>query len=305
MHIMYRRCNPGRFWLYVGQASKLAERISSHNNPIHRQAQPSLHYHVWDSAKDMVSKFVTLAVHIGTASKDDQLILNFQEMWMACIFQTMTAKHQADYLPANVNKVWAGQHLNVMPPRWQGFTGDLPASKEAIGGTKRFEDFLNSPDPAVRGWVWDIRHSFNDLRSSPDLVHRSHYFRIMAQNHKLAKEACQRKKVEDDTQGAHIISCSGFHFTISRHLNLGIKVGDQLRLQFHLTETRNPQMYATEALPTDPASRLAVSIKGQGIHGDYHVWLKNPGEKCVKRMNTLVDALEGVPLKESKGMTRR
>lgn len=163
MHILYRRSNPERFWLYVGLAFKLSERISNHNDPSHRRAQPSLHNHVWDSAEDMESEFDTLAVHSLTASKDNQFALNFQEMWMACVFQTMTEKHLAEYLPDSVNKAWTGWHLNVVPPIWQGFTWDLTAWKEAIGGTAAFEDILNSPDPAIRGWAWDLRHAFNDL----------------------------------------------------------------------------------------------------------------------------------------------
>ncbi|GIJ83625.1 hypothetical protein Asppvi_002450 [Aspergillus pseudoviridinutans] len=321
MHILYRRSNPGRFWLYVGQAFKLHERISSHNDPAHRQAQPSLHYHVWESAEDMVSEFVTLAVHKITSSRDDQFILNFQEMWMACVFQTMTAKHLEEYLPESINKAWSGRHLNVAPPIWQGF-GDLAAWKEAIGGTEAFKDFLNSPDSAIRGWAWDLRHAFNDLRNSPDPIHRAYYFDVMLRNRKLAEEVCEKRKIEnlqrilsqgmtrtifggDDTQKAHLISCSGFAFTISRQLRLGVRVGDLVRLRFHLTATPNPQKYATKASQTDPASRLAVSIEGGGTHGDYHVWLRNPGDKVVSRMNALVDALEGVPLTESKEMARR
>lgn len=263
-----KRSDPSRFWLYVGQAYKLSERISGHNNPIHRRAQPSLHYHVWDSVENMVSKFFSLAVHINTVSKDNQLILNFQEMWMACI---LTAKHLADYLPKDANKAWAGRHLNVVPPIWQGFTGDSASLREAIGGMEGFQDFFNSPDPAIRAWAWDIQHAFNDLRSSPDPAHRSYYFSVMAENNKRAEEACQRRKIEylqrvlsgrprtigggDDIHSLHIVSCGVFHFTVSRSLNLGVQVGDEVRLQFHLTETPNPKMYATEALPTDPASR--------------------------------------------------
>lgn len=94
-------------------------------------------------------------------------------------------------------------------------------------------------------------------------------------------------------------------FTIFRRLKLGVQVGDRVRLQFHLTEAPILQMYATKALATDPASRLAVSIKGQGTYGGYHAWLRNPGKKCVVKMNTLVDILEGVSLEESKEMDRR
>ncbi|GMF70946.1 hypothetical protein F9C07_2161554 [Aspergillus flavus] len=109
----------------------------------------------------------------------------------------------------------------------------------------------------------------------------------------------------NDRQNAHRVSCSDFEFTISRRLQLGVKVGDEVMLQFQLTETLNPEMYATKASIRDPASRLAVSIKGKGANGDYFVWLKNDGEKTVMIMNSLVDALEGVSLSETKAMPRR
>ncbi|OGM42588.1 hypothetical protein ABOM_009621 [Aspergillus bombycis] len=177
MHILYRRSNPDRFWLYVGQALVLITRISIHNDERHRRANPSLHYHVWESADDMESVFATLAKHhvARDASFEDQLILNFQEMWMACVFQTMTSRHLVEYLPDGVNKAWAGQHLNVVPPIWQGFTDDISALGEAIGGTEAFERFINSPDPAIRAWAWDLRHAFHDLRNSPNPLHHSYY----------------------------------------------------------------------------------------------------------------------------------
>ena len=84
----------------------LVVRIATHNDKGHRQANPSLHYHIWDSANELESVFVILAKHYITqnASPDDRFIFNFQEMWMACIFQTMTPKHLAEYLPDVISK---------------------------------------------------------------------------------------------------------------------------------------------------------------------------------------------------------
>ncbi|KAE8338061.1 hypothetical protein BDV24DRAFT_153797 [Aspergillus arachidicola] len=286
MHILYRRSNPDHFWLYVGQALVLVVRILTHNDKAHRQANPSLHYHIWDSASDIESAFVILAKHHITqnASPDDRFILNFQEMWTACIFQTMTPKHLAEYLPDDISKAWAGQHLNVVPPIWQGFTDNISVLNEAIGGTEAFTTFINSTDPAIRAWAWDLRYAFHDLRNSPNLSHRSYYFNIMLRNRNLPEEACDRRKIAylqsvlhgklrivmggNDGQNAHRVSCSDFEFTISRRLQLGLKVGDEVMLQFQLTETLNPEMYATKASIRDPASRLAVSIKGKGANVD-------------------------------------
>lgn len=101
----------------------LVVRIATHNNKGHRQANPSLHYHIWDSANELESVFVILAKHYITqnASPDDRFIFNFQEMWMACIFQTMTPKHLAEYLPDDISKAW------------QGFTDNISVLNEAIG----------------------------------------------------------------------------------------------------------------------------------------------------------------------------
>lgn len=123
-------------------------------------------YRVWDSAEDMVSEFVTLAIQSAASSKGNQFTLNFQEMRMACIFRTMTMKHLEECLPDGVKTTWAGRPLRVVPPIWQGFTGDLTAWKVVIGGTETFEHFLNSPNPAIRTWAWNFQHVFNDLWNS-------------------------------------------------------------------------------------------------------------------------------------------
>jgi hypothetical protein len=63
-------------------------------------------------------------------SHTSQCLLNLLEIWMACIFRTLTARDLHIYLPPLVGKHSAGRHLNVAPPIWQRFPGDTPAIDE-------------------------------------------------------------------------------------------------------------------------------------------------------------------------------
>ncbi|QMW45747.1 hypothetical protein G4B11_009202 [Aspergillus flavus] len=71
--------------------AELRERIRTHNDIYRRKRNPSLHYHVWDSAGDMESIFVTLGTSEKPTSVKTQLLLNLLEMWMALVFQTLTS----------------------------------------------------------------------------------------------------------------------------------------------------------------------------------------------------------------------
>ncbi|OJI79386.1 hypothetical protein ASPTUDRAFT_130632 [Aspergillus tubingensis CBS 134.48] len=322
LHILWSASNHQRMWLYVGQSSKLSERIANHNDPWYRRTHASLHYHVWDSVKDIESTFVTLVELKSSTTNADACLLNIQEMWMACIFQTLTAKHLDEYLPLGVCRMRSTRHLNVVPPIWQGFTGNDSAPAEACGGREAFQNLLLSPDPEIRRWAKAVRDSFNDLRNSPDPILRYYYSDIMARNRKLAEKAVEMRKMKelqnvltngsqktvsgyDDDRSAQTLVCSDFCFIISRSLKLGLRVGDQVQLRFHLIEAPTQFAYANKALPTDPASRLVVSIEGIGKNGSFHVCLSSRGERIVRKMNSLVDALEGYTLEESKSFSRR
>lgn len=303
-------------------AKRLSDRISSHNEPSYILAEPNLHYHAWDSAEDMESKFVTLTGQSLTASKDDRFVLKFQEMRMTCIFQIITVKHPTRYLHARVNKAWVGRHLIIVLPISQWFSGNLSALKEAIGETAAFGDFLGSPDLITRDWAWDLRHSFNDLRNPFDTTHPS---LLLLQRHASKSQAGKRGVWKEKIpvyaaylSRRYITDCFWWRrhaegtphklqWLFIRHISAtatGSPGGGQSKIAVLSYRNTNLQVYATKALAIDPASRLAVSIEGQGAYGSYHVWPRNRSEKCVK-MNTLVDVLEGVSLKESKGMARR
>jgi hypothetical protein len=96
-----------------------------------------------------------------------------------------------------------------------------------------------------------------------------------------------------------------FTFTISQGFGLSFKGKEKVLLQLHLSEMEHPMMYASCALKTDPASRLAVSVTGRDSKGTFLIWLKTNGRKVVFKMNTLVDILEGYTFEERKTFLRR
>lgn len=97
-------------------------------------------------------------------------------------------------------------------------------------------------------------------------------------------------------------TCGQFQFTISVNFDLHLKKGDKVFVQFHLADSVHPLKYTTNALPTDSASRLAISLSGRDATGEFHIWLVSSGPKAIKRMNTLVDILEGYMYPEREEM---
>ncbi|KAL4887947.1 hypothetical protein BDV59DRAFT_196889 [Aspergillus ambiguus] len=320
LHILWRRDHPDHFWLYVGQAAILCIRIETHNDPYRRRRNPCLHYHIWDMFEDMESVFVTLATHEKPLSPETQLVLNIQEMWMCLLFQTLTPSHLDEFLPGYMDKLWSGNHLNVALPLWQGFTSNTDVVRDAIGGRITFQQYLWSNDPTIREWAEHARDAFNDIRNSPDPRLRGYYEKLHFQRRIKAQETVENKKAEnlrcymsEAEATVHVshggemteISCGMFRFTISRSLGLSIRDGDAVHCRFNLAESPHPNAYARRAEPRDPASRLAVSIRGKDSHGNFHVWLGTHGPQNVKKMNSLVDVLEGYTLEESRSFERR
>lgn len=284
-----------------------------------------LHYAVWESSPDMRSTFVTLATLTAPSCAQSQLILNLAEMWMCLVFQTLTSLHLDSWLSDQATAMWSGNHLNVALPLWQGFTNtqENRAIADAIGGRVTFQQYLASQDPVIRTWAQHARGAFNDIRNSPDPGIRNYWWELHKERVVKAQESWGAKKAEMAKQhlkGAKVsvllypgnhgdhqiqVSSGSFSFTISRSLGLHLRHGDEVILQYHLTSTSHPHPYVTSALKTDPASRLGVSIRGQDDQGSFHCWLNATGECNARKMNSLVDLLEGYPLKESQGFKRR
>ncbi|KAL2825595.1 hypothetical protein BDW59DRAFT_146039 [Aspergillus cavernicola] len=125
------------------------------------------------------------------------------------------------------------------------------------------------------------------------------------QNLMLTLSTGMEAKVRVTKNTIYGVSCGKFWFTISSLFGLNIRKGGVVTFQFHLTDTRHPNCYVQRAQARDPASRLAVSLRGCDIHGLFHVWLMTNGKCNVMKMNSLVDILEGYSLEESRSFERR
>ncbi|KAJ5658378.1 uncharacterized protein N7484_002027 [Penicillium longicatenatum] len=237
-------------------------------------------------------------------------------MWMCLVFQTLTSFHLDQFLPKDVKSLWAGHHLNVALPLWQGFT-DTEGNKnikEATGGRVNFQHHLKSEDPFVRAWAENARDAFNDIRNSPNPALRKYYRDILEKRLAKARRTWAAKKAKralqalSGTREKITVSHGGGHVevkSVSKRLGLDLRHNDTVIIQYHLTATQHPKPYAIRALPTDPASRLGVSICGQDSMGAFHCWLETNGSCNVLKMNSLVDVLEGFSLEQSKNFKRR
>lgn len=321
MHILSPADNPHAFWLYIGQSIVLKDRVRLHNSRRRQSQHASLHYFVWNSTIPKDSDFVTLY----TASLDKihsdhrQLLLNLAEMWMCCVFQTLSAVHLEKHLPAPDEKPWAGHHLNVALPLFQSFS-DFPG--DDVVSRPTFEKFLRSTNPEIRQWAESLRDAYNQLRNSPDINFRVYWNQQMrysmdqaasAQQAKsiahmqsyLAGKSCKvkfgRKWLNGNWNISTAVTCGQFTFAIPQSFALEFEQGDEINVQFHLADSEHPKKYIMDARKTDPASRLAVSIDGHDGKGNFHAWLLVTGTyKTLCKMNTLVDIVEGYSYEERR-----
>ena len=98
---------------------------------------------------------------------------------------------------------------------------------------------------------------------------------------------------------------SHWRFHLCRQ-TISVEEGDIVRVQFHISHLMCNDCYATKSLPTDPASRLKISIESVSARGQrFLVWLRSTGEMVVFRMNTLVDMLENLDIHDPSHRTRR
>lgn len=325
MYIIWNPNDHQQFWLYMGQATNLQRRISDHDDKLYRRKHPSLHYHVWDNRDQMGSQFVVLAKaclqsESSLVSRLDQCLLNMQEMWMACFFQTLTGRDLDKYLSPAIRRQSAGRHLNIAPPIWQRFQDEEVPNVGEIYDRPKFQEHLYSEDPCIREWAQKVRDSYNDLRNSPDPELRQYWLdnnkrQLQAAWDVNEQNARQNLKIYQITGKEEVIQCSpdrdrGYitcgKFSISIPQRLNIPPGNKIHVQFHLYETSISHRYAREAWPDDPSSRLAISVRGLDIYGhEIYSWLQSRGRELPKRMNNLVDALEGMTYNETRLLRRR
>ncbi|OJJ49591.1 hypothetical protein ASPZODRAFT_128080 [Penicilliopsis zonata CBS 506.65] len=325
LHILWKKDNPDRFWLYVGQAINLSKRIGDHEDSDYRRDNPSLHYYVWDMEGGLASEFVTLAIfnEASLPQISRHYILNLEEMWMACILQTLRATDLEKYLP-QASMPWAGFHLNIAPPIWQRFPGEV--GETATKGPSR-EDFIQlifSGQCKQMDYAEELRKAYHSLCNSPDKRLRQYYLDNQRRASGLGTNAWQQKKytayqtflehgVEKrvkEVAGSIQINLNDYTFIVNRQLKSPISPGDLVHIQLFLTETPSPLRYCQRAQLTDPSSRLLVLIKAsdelkQKGGEEFHRWLFCNGWDVPRRMNSLVDTLEGMSYEQSVQEERR
>lgn len=94
MHILSLLENALAFWLYIGQSITLKSRVRLHKNRRRQSQRASLHYFIWNTLKPKDSDFVILYTghHDEFCPDHRQLLLNLAEMWMCCVFQTLSIR---------------------------------------------------------------------------------------------------------------------------------------------------------------------------------------------------------------------
>ena len=151
------------------------------------------------------------------------------------------------------------------------------------------------------------------FRDSPNQFHRDYYWTCKKRAAALANAArianILRKLLTNGMlKNVHVDTYSSRRKTPSylvilwRTLVLGLPAGATLgsvvkvRVDLSPEGRRHPHVCATLAEDNDPASRLAVEVSGETeTHEKRRLWLYTQGQKGVKKVNTLVDKLEGVP----------
>ncbi|KAJ5759630.1 hypothetical protein N7520_006786 [Penicillium odoratum] len=184
----------------------------------------------------------------------------------------------------------------------EGFTvvEEYSVMENATGGRVCFQQYLQSEDRSIRQWAENARDSFNDIRNSPDPLLRKYYDDLRQARLVSSSKTWQGKKVDRLKQ-----YLSGTNKKVQKS-KLDLKDGDEVFFQLRLNELTHPRAYAQVARPSDPASRLAASISNSDrVRGGFHVFLQTKGSLNVKKMNSLVDALEGYSLEESRSFIGR
>ncbi|KAI9879075.1 MAG: hypothetical protein M1830_009659 [Pleopsidium flavum] len=275
MHIIRKTLDPTQFYLYIGQAQDLQKRISQHTSPANRRKHPSLHYHVLESGSgsdSMHGTFVVLS-SCNVSSTHLQHYLNLMELFGCLLFQTLPEKILREFLPANVEIIKPGAHLNVASPIHQG---------------------MQNP-----GW------SLMLLRKSEDPLVQAYYASRLGHGAATRREAQLTLTKEGGLRALRLsytlsfsIGCLNQEFFIPKDVcqAFGLTKDEPVYVEFEIADPdSHPNLCALDARDEDPGKRIAVRVSGAMADGEaYMFYLSKTGEKAVKQMNTVFDFITGV-----------
>ena len=279
MCLVFNPCAPSPYFLYVGQAISIKTRLQDHQNPAYRAKCPSLHYFARDQP-GMMEEYVILAETLPDAD-NLPLFLNLLEMLGTLLFQTLPEKTLQRYLPPNFPICAPGAHLNIASPLSQGFR-DAQKSVALL---------FYSDDPMIKAYLedWMGRRSTTYKLKALEGVDRPREMKLFRNTRSGSRAYLHLRQV---------------HFFVSGKtlMEIGATQDDKVMVEFQLSETEpHPTPYATLSTVDDPAIRLGVKVTG----AEGAVFLFSYGTQIVKRVNTLVDEIEGRTANEIENTPNR
>jgi hypothetical protein len=156
LHVIYDEKHHGVFWLYVGVAMDVENRIAQHYKFRHTPSRHCLHYHVWNmpGRKDF---FILLGGFKGMnfGGKDQFAINNLFEEWSCLVWKTLPSTMLSNALPPGFVICEADIHLNRASLLRQKYNGKMvtegnfeTAMELRLGAI----DLLVSYDPEIRAY---------------------------------------------------------------------------------------------------------------------------------------------------------
>ncbi|KAI9746719.1 MAG: hypothetical protein M1818_000434 [Claussenomyces sp. TS43310] len=332
LHLVWSKDDAKIMFLYVGQSYCLLRRISQHNNPDHPKKHPSLHYHAMD-LDNMASAFVLLASQIPQETGQHQYLQNIIEMWCCLMFDTLAAADRQEYLPQGEELPPSLYGLNVVIPLWHGFSNwtstniwrrhsyTIPKRLSHMG--KETEVWSGS-NGLVKEYQKALRDRFSALRFSPNPQHQQYYFQVKRKAQATSASIKTARTVRETLLGVgKEVKTYNCQFRPGRYNSMFcVFVGPfciwipktslrscapTVHFRARLPDgERHSEMYASKAQLSDPAARLAIQITSQFEDSSYETtWLRSNGKQIVKKMNTSVDHIEGIPIEVITKTPRR
>jgi hypothetical protein len=140
----------------------------------------------------MESQFILLA-KLNVEVPTPGLLLNLLEVWCYLIFQTLTKRSVARYLPEDVEVICPGIHLNVATPVQRRVYDEQDKDTSV---RKSFADSYRSANPFIQQYYRSLREDFYNLPNSGGPEFRE-YFSSIFRKKQLAGAAVKRDKARE------------------------------------------------------------------------------------------------------------
>lgn len=165
-HVIYDPGHPGVYWLYVGAAIHVANRLREHRLYRHTPSRDCLHYRIWNmSGREDI--FILLGGFQGLQHSNQlQITLNNLLEELSClVWQTLPSAILKKAVPKEISVCQPRIHLDRASPLRQIYNFGPPghhnieaANELAVGAL----ELSNSEDPEIRDY-FEQRRRFKDL----------------------------------------------------------------------------------------------------------------------------------------------